>query len=327
MFDRPRHHVDGATVAARVAEQFATGPPRWPGARWHSPDLMVVADDPESLRRGDVDVVLGELHCATNTLETRLFVAQHPDPDRLRATATASGLDPRISFIPRSDAEVPSRISWATELQLPGYTYVSVGAESIEPPAGATTLSAFDLVARSGEHGRVTVTHPGRGLAYDFVEVVGELLGLMIVNAFRVVGAARHRPRITVDRLVLCRESWAFPAAEASWAFVRDEPRRYRQARRWRAERGLPERAFFRVPVERKPMAVDFRSLPLVNLLAKAIRRTAEAEAVAGPDADADAGTVVLTEMLPDLDQLWLADAQGARYTAELRMVAVRDPR
>ena len=76
---------------------------------------------------------------------------------------------------------------------------------------------------------------------------------------------------------------------------------------------GLPERGFVRVPVERKPMAVDFRSLPLVNLLAKSVRRTAEA----GP------GAVTVSEMLPDLDRLWLRDAGGRRYTAELRLVAV----
>jgi hypothetical protein len=65
--------------------------------------------------------------------------------------------------------------------------------------------------------------------------------------------------------------------------------------------------------VEKKPMAVDFRSLPLVNLLAKSIRRTAET----------GAGRVTITEMLPDADKLWLRDAEGRGYTAELRIMAV----
>jgi hypothetical protein len=39
-----------------------------------------------------------------------------------------------------------------------------------------------------------------------------------------------------------------------------------------------------------------------------------------GPDA-----RVRITEMLPRLDQLWLADAQDRRYTSELRIVAL-DP-
>ena len=314
-FDRPRHQVDGATVAARAAAEFATGPARWPGARWHSPDLMLVADDRAALDRGDVDVVLGELHCATNTLETRVFVAQHPEPERLRAMAAASGLDGRICFIPRRDDGVPSRFWWAAETQLPSYTYIAVGAESIAPPAAATTLPVALLVARRKGDAVIVTQHAG-GPEYDFVEVIGDLLGLTIVNAFQPVAGARHRPRVTIDRMVLCREAWTFPAVEADWAFVKDEAKRYAAARRWRRTNGLPERGFFRVPVERKPMAVDFRSLTLVNLFGKAIRRTA----AAGPR------EVAVTEMLPDLDRLWLADAEGARYTAELRVVAVREP-
>lgn len=58
-------------------------------------------------------------------------------------------------------------------------------------------------------------------------------------------------------------------------------------------------------------MAFDFRSLPMVNLLAKSIRRTAAA--VSG----------TFTETLPDLDRLWLRDAAGGPYTAEFRLVAV----
>ncbi len=102
-----------------------------------------------------------------------------------------------------------------------------------------------------------------------------------------------------------------------AWAAVRDEAQRYARAWRWRVAHDLPERCFYRVPVERKPVAVDFRSLALVNQFAKMIRRSAEA----GP------ATVTVTEMLPDVDRLWLSDANGARYTAELRTVAVYDPR
>jgi len=64
--------------------------------------------------------------------------------------------------------------------------------------------------------------------------------------------------------------------------------------------------------VEKKPIAADFRSLVLVNLLAKNVRRSK----------DAGSSSFSVTEMLPDLDGLWLADAAGERYTCELRMVA-----
>jgi hypothetical protein len=69
---------------------------------------------------------------------------------------------------------------------------------------------------------------------------------------------------------------------------------------------------FYRVPGELKPAAADFRSIVLVNLLAKHIRQTRAA---------GHAGFTV-TEMLPDLDQLWLTDRHGRRYTSELRFIA-----
>jgi hypothetical protein len=69
---------------------------------------------------------------------------------------------------------------------------------------------------------------------------------------------------------------------------------------------------FYRVPVELKPTAADFRSIVLVNLLAKHIRQTHAAGHT----------QYTVTEMLPDLDQLWLTDRHGQHYSSELRFVA-----
>jgi hypothetical protein len=132
------------------------------------------------------------------------------------------------------------------------------------------------------------------------------------VNAFQPVAPAAHRPRITIDRFVLSREQWTFQVADSAWAFAKDEQERYRLARRWRQDHQLPERVFYRVPVELKPAAADFRSIVLVNLLAKHIRQTQAA----------GHAQFTVTEMLPDLDQLWLTDRQGRRYSSELRIIA-----
>jgi uncharacterized membrane protein len=69
---------------------------------------------------------------------------------------------------------------------------------------------------------------------------------------------------------------------------------------------------FYRVPVELKPTAADFRSIVLVNLLAKNIRQTHAAGHT----------QFTVTEMLPDLGQLWLTDRHGQRYSSELRIIA-----
>jgi hypothetical protein len=111
---------------------------------------------------------------------------------------------------------------------------------------------------------------------------------------------------------VLSREQWTFQVADSAWAFAKDEQERYRLARRWRQEHQLPERVFYRVPVELKPTAADFRSIVLVNLLAKHIRQTQAA----------GHARYSVTEMMPDLDQLWLTDRHGRHYSSELRFVA-----
>ncbi|MFE9257351.1 lantibiotic dehydratase [Streptomyces sp. NPDC006879] len=308
------HQVTAAEITDRVAREFATGAPLWSSARWYSPDIMLMAQSPEAAAQGDVDFVLGEMHCSINTLESQLFVSQHPDADRLRESAVVSGLDGRMAIIPRLDgALTTSRMARAAELRLPTYTYLSIGSESFEAPRPTPTLSVMDLVVEPKGETELVVRHRSEGREYSFLEAIGEPLSLLVANAFSPFGGASHRPRVSIDRLVVGREAWTFAAGDCSWAFVKDEQRRFAAARAWRAQHGLPERGFYRVPVERKPMAVDFRSLPLVNLLAKSIRRTAEA---------GSAG-FTLSEMLPDTDRLWLHDHAGERYTAELRIVAV----
>jgi hypothetical protein len=317
-----RHSTTSREIAESAKLAFAVGEPLFANATCHSPDLMIAAPHAAGSAPGghgagaSPSYILGELHCASNTLESLLFAAQHPDPERLRALIAASAPAGRVFLIPRTDShQVSTRMSRAPEAMSADHVHLCLGDESQQPPPGARTYSVLDLVV-ARESGRLVVRPRSGGAAMDFLETIGEPLSSVCAGAFRPFGATRHTPRITIDRLVVARESWTFPAAGISWAFEKDEARRFAAARAWRAGLGLPEQAFFRVPVERKPLAVDFRSIPMVNLLGKAVRRTAEA----------GAGSLGISEMLPDLDELWLNDAAGGPYTAELRLVAVRRP-
>jgi hypothetical protein len=207
---------------------------------------------------------------------------------------------------------VTSRTSPPSALMGPGQVYwTAAGIDSLDPPEPATVMPAAAMtVARRGDDLVVHLMPSGAEL--DFFEVVGDLIGGAAVNAFQPVAPGAHRPRITIDRLVLSREQWVFKVADSGWAFVQDEQERYYRARRWRREQQLPERVFIRVPVEAKPMAADFRSLVLVNLFAKHVRQTQAA----------GHSEYSVSEMLPDLDQLWLTDHAGRRYSCELRFVA-----
>jgi hypothetical protein len=308
-----RHQVSADAIAARAAECFPARPVAWSGARQHSPDIMIAAACPAEVERGHFLLVLGEIHLASNTLDGRLWVEQHPDPARLVAAEQADRGPERIVFIPAKDhSNVTSRTSPPSAVLGPGQLYWSLAiTDSLNPPESDTVMpGAAMTVARRGEDLVVRVAPSGPEL--DFFEVIGDIMVEVVIDGFQPVARSVHRPRITIDRFVLSREQWVFRVADSGWAFARDEQERYRLARCWRRDHQLPERVFYRVPVELKPAAADFRSIVLVNLLAKHIRQTREA----------GHAEFTVTEMLPDTGQLWLTDRQSRRYSSELRFIA-----
>ena len=98
--------------------------------------------------------------------------------------------------------------------------------------------------------------------------------------------------------------------SDLAFAHAPDPARRFIQARAWARAADLPRRLFLKVPEETKPVFLDLASPTFVELAAKIVRK---------------ATAVSVSEMLPDLDDLWLIDAERRRYTSEFRMVAT-DP-
>ncbi|WP_025616739.1 lantibiotic dehydratase [Salinispora cortesiana] len=297
-------------LAPRVARWFPVRPAPWANAVHHSPDVLLAAADLDAVARGEFLFVLGELHLSFNTMESRVFVEQHDSPPAMLASAQADLGDRRIYAIPPKEwPGVSSRLAPPSSLLSPDYTYWTQHPEAVVPPGPIIPAAAL-TVRLEGD--RLVVRSLTDGFAAPLSEVAAEFLSSAVVNAFKPVSGA-HTARVTIDRLVVCRESWRFRAAEVAWTRTRSESERFLGARRWRTRHGLPERVYVKAPVEDKPTFVDLGSIVYVNLLAKLIRRSADR-----PD-----GWVTLTEMLPDMSQLWLTDAAGARYTAEFRMVAV----
>jgi hypothetical protein len=114
-----------------------------------------------------------------------------------------------------------------------------------------------------------------------------------------------HGERITFGRTTLRRETWA-----ASAGSIPAEPA---DLASWARTRGLPRRIFCRPPGEAKPVYVDLESSLLTHSLHRMLRRVADRD---------PAASVRFTEMLPGPDECWL-EHEGARYTSELRLVAV----
>lgn len=307
-----RVQVELAAVEDRVRAAFAAPRPGWVGAYQHSPDVMLAANGVDAITRGDYHWVVGEVHPGVNTLRSALFVAQHPRPQELLAATAADLPGPRVVLAATGEeGAAPSRLTdkliTDRDLRLV-FGHDSAGFD----PRSSLAVADADLLDRNGT--LLVRSRDGR-FELPLSEVVGEALMLQLLQRFDPLSPAAHRPRITVDRVVIARESWRFRAADLDFAQSADEADRFRRVRRWQRERGLPRYVFVTTPVERKPFFVDFASLAAVDGFARAVRRTTTG---AG-----DAAVLRLTEMLPDPEQLWLTSADGGRHTAEFRLVAV----
>ncbi|MFD5679822.1 lantibiotic dehydratase [Streptomyces bacillaris] len=323
-----RLRVEDIEEAARTA--FATGPVRSPHLALHSPDLQVVrAAD------GSLTTVLGELHAALATCDLPFLdwttdtgslhdtgsphdtgthpdtgsvydTCSHPDGGSLRDKVNAAIDAPRlVPLLPvdwkrNSGRMVPAPIGAGDRLI--GFTRAPFDDRSRIDPAVAITLAERD--------GTVTATTPD-GRAWNMAELLAVPVSIIAADAFKVGLDRPHAPRVTLDGLVLFRETWRVRAGDIPLAAKPDREGDYLAVRRWLRATGLPDRAFVKFPQETKPSLVDFTSPTLVLTFANLVRRTQRL----APDA-----TVILSEPLPHPEDSWLTDADGERYVSELRL-------
>jgi hypothetical protein len=297
-------------LKARVQAAFDAPHPGWQYARYHSPDVMIAATSADAIREKDYQFVLGELHLATNTLSLGLFVNQHPSPEDLFQALEIDLPQPRIT--PVFSKAIASARNILMLLSPKDY-HLELTMDTASP-LDVKTLLIGSLVIEDTGNGAIVRTRDGE-LQFDIIEAFSFELTDKVVNLFKILPPREHTPRVTIDRLVVSRETWRMKAAEMSFAFEKDDAMRFLNARRWAAELGLPRFVFYKSPIEDKPVFLDFQSPVLVNLLARVVRRT-----VQGSGADE---TIWVSEMLPGPDEVWLEDGAGQRYTSELRLVAV----
>ena len=105
-----------------------------------------------------------------------------------------------------------------------------------------------ELIARTRD-GRVRV---------DVLDIFSDIPTLSIWNGFSLLPSGNYQPRITIDRLVVARESWTFAPADLEFAFEKTDTERFVAARRWARDLAIPRFAFFKSSSEQKPLFVDF---------------------------------------------------------------------
>jgi hypothetical protein len=322
----PRVTTTSADLTEHVARLYAADRPGWSGARIHSPDLHICATDPDALNRGDFTIVLGEMHAAWPTLDCAIFTDPHPDPARLRAAAAAD-IGPQFrplypTWWPRYTARI-APVLGDTDHQL-AFTDAP-GAD----PARLLPITALTVTGTTGTHttgthttgtdttGTLTVTAPD-GRAWPLKDVFALLVGWLAGETFKLAGREPHTPRITIDRLVVTRETWRTTIAGTGLVPATGRIPEYLAARRLRRALDLPERVFAKIATEVKPVYLDLTSPRYVSAFTTMLRTAAAAH---GDDVP-----VTITELLPGPDQAWLPDAQNRHYCAELRIQIV-DPR
>jgi len=311
--DQRRAEYSSDELGSRVNAAFGTKQARWKAARYQSPDVMIAASSTEAIRRGDFFFVLGELHMGVNTIGSQLLSSQHHAPEELFAALEYDMREPRL--IPITPKNMITSRNYPIYVTKKDYR---LELASDTPGLDNARVIPLGSLVVEEEGGELYVRTRDSRLRFEIAESFSDALSSVTANDFKLLGAHRHAPRVTIDRLVVLRETWQRAASEMRFAFEKDEAERFLSARRWARELGVPRFAFVRVPVEVKPFYVDFASPIYVELLAKLVRRTGEA---GGGEAGREQVTV--SEMLPGPDEVWLEDAEGRRYTSELRIAAL----
>ena len=299
-------------LKTRVREFFQVDHRGWNHACYHSPDVMIAADSIESIKRGEYFFVLGELHPAMNTLDQNLFVAQHPDPGQLQEAARLDVSGPVFaSVISKVNAHVTSGRLMRALLGEKDYR-IHCDADCPDDSPAQILRSGDLIVVR--EQDELFVVRRDGGQLIAMLDVLREWLNFNVADGFKMLSPAPHCPRVKIDQLVVCRESWHAAIGEAGFAREKSSLQRFKQLRRWANARGVPRFTFVKLPAEDKPFYLDLDSPIYVDILCILLRQQIDAD----PEAQ-----MSITEMLPSHDQLWLTDDMGNLYTNELRMVAV----
>ncbi len=286
-------------LASAVAAAFRAPGPGWPSARHHSPDILIAAASPEAIRRGDYQLILGEVHVGFNTIMPCLL-KEHVDPEILVRAREHDLPSPGVQPV------------WSKELNRADF--YSLSRHDIEIERGeARSARPRDQVVATGElvlveiDGRLFVRTRDDRYRFPIIPFIERHLIAESFAGFNLLVSREHRPRVLIDDLVVQRESWALAASAIGFADEPTDLARLVSARRFQDKLGMPRRVYVKTDTEAKPFFVDFESPILLDLLARNIKR---------------ATRVGFSEMLPTPEQCWLHSGSQV-YCSELRMIAV----
>ncbi|WP_437931312.1 lantibiotic dehydratase [Sorangium sp. So ce291] len=318
-----RVQLDSAALRARAAAAFPSHPADRTIAPFYvSPDILVAAASPEAFAAGDFLTVLGEVHLGP-TLNAFCTLSQHPSPGEITAALVGDYPWPALHVVGHKQELLGGltgqRVFMAPETRRPidHVLDFSTCPQSLDPERQLPIADVVVVVEKGRFHAR---TRDGR-LVFHARQFMWLLISLEATRGFSLFAPAPHVPRVTLDDVVIARERWMFTPAEIDAAELATPVDRFVGVRRWAAAHDLPRFVFVKSATESKPTFLDLDSPLSVEVFANLVRAAREDAA-----ARDNPGGIGVTEMLPRPDQCWLVDANGERYTSELRMVACFGP-
>lgn len=218
-----QHRLNFTTAELRtqVLDFFSAPGPGWKTSKYASVDILVDAKDVHSIQRGEYQLVIGDFH-ATNPLRQPFHLYQHSDltaierdyitdlPGGQFIPVLASGgpFTPRVSYGIRRPDDV-----W---LRMTPDGYVNPEAQTLDVGEMFLEESNGELRIRSRD-GRWSIDPLA---VFEFAPLVRMLLN------FALFGDEIHTPRISIDSVVIHRESWCIPISSILFASEKDEARR-----------------------------------------------------------------------------------------------------
>ncbi|MFI0983618.1 lantibiotic dehydratase [Streptomyces sp. NPDC021093] len=281
-----------------------------------NPDLMIAADGPEALERGEFLAVVGDLHAAEEGLSHSLFA---PWVDA--AMGADGGLGERVAAAYRpllrpdedlADVTHRHRTKHYARVRMP---CLDIEAGDRSPAPAPERVRLHELMVSDTPHGlRLHRPDSNRGLRLTSPPLYWQ--GVRNRNPFAIfsfpqrvdglpvpLGERQYLPRLVHGRVVLQRAMWGVPASACHGG--KDWYEGFRAVQHLRTARGMPRHVFVKFPQEVKPLYCDLDS-PLL------VRQVSHLAKAAGD------GRLVFSEMLPEPGSLWLTSSRG-RVTSELR--------
>ena len=247
-----------------------------------SPDVMVSASSRAALEKGEIDVIVGEIHWGLQLFGNLCCFIENRQKllEEVRAW---------LSHAPAS----PALLNVALGNRFGKMCFLEVAPRTLElsGPASTGSLALHPSELSVTASGQLRIAATGEAVTLLSGDPEGRLHTPLAPPALRlpIIRLGDMTPRIRIGRAIVQRATWwasaqdfhviqQLPAAEQYLALVS-----------WFQHRGIAERVFVRLEHEPKPFYVDLASPHLADMLIRTVR----------------SGEIRLTEMLPAPNAVW----------------------